>query len=206
VPQGGEFEFKNITITELDHQPLFNGRDLTGWEGAETDASACWQVEDGLLVCTGQDGPWLRSQEEYGDFNLRLSRGATPASIVVCLRMAPIEAGRLMAKVRTASKSRSWTTPRTAIRTSRTISSREASTASPLPANTSPAPRASGTRWEINCRGTSYRVTHNGVVIADAKEADFPELANRQTKGYLGLQNHSEHVWFRNLRLGPAIE
>ena len=56
---------------------------------------------------------------------------------------------------------------------------------------------------EINCRGTSYRVTHNGVVIVNATEDEFPELKDRQLRGFLGLQNHSEHVWFRNVRVGP---
>ena len=56
---------------------------------------------------------------------------------------------------------------------------------------------------EINCRGTSYRVIHNGVVIVDANEKQFPELKERFTQGYLGLQNHSEEVAFRNLRIGP---
>ncbi len=73
VPLGGQFEFRNIRVTELGYKSLFNGRDLTGWEGATQDASRCWKVQDGLLVCTGQRGTWLRSAEQYGDFNLRLA-------------------------------------------------------------------------------------------------------------------------------------
>ena len=57
---------------------------------------------------------------------------------------------------------------------------------------------------EINCLGTAYRVTHNGIAIVDATEEQFPELKNRLVKGFLGLQNHSEHVWFRNVRIGPV--
>ncbi|MFO0843473.1 MAG: protein kinase [Gemmataceae bacterium] len=37
--------------------PLFNGRDLDGWE-AHPDSTAEWKVEDGLLVCEG-GGPSL---------------------------------------------------------------------------------------------------------------------------------------------------
>jgi hypothetical protein len=58
---------------------------------------------------------------------------------------------------------------------------------------------------EINCRGTAYRVSLNGVVVVDATEDKFPDLKLRQLRGYLGLQNHSEHVWFRNVRIGPAL-
>jgi hypothetical protein len=46
-------------------------------------------------------------------------------------------------------------------------------------------------------------VTHNGVVIVDATAQAFPELGRRYVNGYLGLQNHNEEVWFRNLRIGP---
>jgi hypothetical protein len=53
-------------------KPLFNGVDLSGWEGADKDAAACWMVDDHDLVCTGKPGPWLRSTEQYGDFELRL--------------------------------------------------------------------------------------------------------------------------------------
>ena len=35
----------------------------SGWEGAGADAADCWKVADGLLQCTGQEGPWLRSRE-----------------------------------------------------------------------------------------------------------------------------------------------
>jgi hypothetical protein len=59
---------------------------------------------------------------------------------------------------------------------------------------------------EINCVGNHYRITHNGVVIVDAAEKDFPELKNRLPKGFLGLQNHSTQVWFRELRIGTAAE
>jgi hypothetical protein len=49
-------------------------------------------------------------------------------------------------------------------------------------------------------------VTHNGVVVLDATEKAFPELARRELRGYLGLQNHSAEVWFRDIRVGPAMK
>ena len=61
-------------------------------------------------------------------------------------------------------------------------------------------------RLEINCLGTKYHVIHNGVVIVAADQTTFPELKGRLTKGFLGLQNHSEEVWFRNLRIGPPLD
>ena len=50
----------------------------------------------------------------------------------------------------------------------------------------------------------SYRVTHNGVDVIASDENAVAELNQRLVKGFLGLQNHSEEVWFRHLRIGPA--
>src|SRR5947208_2976248 len=57
---------------EAGYHPLFDGKTLAGWEGAGQPAEKCWKVDDGTIVCTGEKGPWLRSKEEFGDFNLRL--------------------------------------------------------------------------------------------------------------------------------------
>jgi hypothetical protein len=208
VPLGGEFAFKNIQVTELDHSALFNAVDLAHWEGAGAEASACWAVEDGLLVCNGQPGPWLRSSEQFNDFNLRLEYrlkeggnsgiyvrvpeggahrgkeidGDVPAGVEVQLlddasdRYKDIAAYQFCGSIYAIAPARQ--------RVSR--------------------PAGQWNTLEIDCRGTSCQVTHNGILVVDATEAEFPELKNRLVRGYLGLQNHSEHVWFRNIRIGPS--
>jgi hypothetical protein len=72
-----------------------------------------------------------------------------------------------------------------------------------------PEPRVSRNagEWnslEINCRGKHYTVIHNGVTVVDASDQEFAELGERRIQGFLGLQNHSERVWFRDIRIGPA--
>jgi len=52
--------------------PLFNGRDLTGWEGDR----ALWLVENGVVVGRSpgiQKNQFLATTRSYGDFELRLS-------------------------------------------------------------------------------------------------------------------------------------
>lgn len=71
VPKGGQFLLRNLCITELGFTSLFNGQNFTGWEGAGQSAETCWKIENGLLVCTGQKGPWLRSCREYDNFSMR---------------------------------------------------------------------------------------------------------------------------------------
>jgi len=209
VPSGGQFEFRNIRITELGYKSLFNGKDLTGWEGAGDDAAKCWKVEDGLLRCTGQKGPWLRSRDEYGDFNLRFQYKLEAAGNSGVYVRVPkggahrgAEAGEKAAGVEI-----------------QLLDDRAKQYAKLQPYQYSgsvyaiaPATKRVGRQpgeWntmEINCAGTHYRITHNGVVIVDATEKEFPELKNRLTRGFLGLQNHSTQVWFRDLRIGPAVK
>ena len=54
-------------------EPLFNGRDLSGWE---TVGDGDWRVEDGAIVVTRKEGrtaaSWLVAEREYADFKLRL--------------------------------------------------------------------------------------------------------------------------------------
>lgn len=52
-------------------EPIFNGRDLTGWKSA--DMEKFWRVEDGILIGENDEkmtGNYLWSEKEYGDFVL----------------------------------------------------------------------------------------------------------------------------------------
>ncbi|MEO2092238.1 MAG: family 16 glycoside hydrolase [Gemmataceae bacterium] len=49
--------------------PLFNGKDLTGWERTN---KAVWEVKDGVLIGSGDDGLLKTKREDYGNFKLRL--------------------------------------------------------------------------------------------------------------------------------------
>jgi len=56
-----------------DPKPLFNGKDLTGWEGDEKT----WRVEDGAIVGGSLDAvvprnEFLCTTAAYGDFELKL--------------------------------------------------------------------------------------------------------------------------------------
>jgi len=186
------------------YKPLFDGQSLSGWEGAGQPAEKCWKVDDGTIVCTGEKGPWLRSKEQYDDFNLRLEyKLKMGGNSGVYIRVpengnhhgdgAGIEVQVLddgADRYRTL-KPYQYTGSLYAI----------------APATSHVAKNVG--EWntlEINCRGTKYHVIHNGTTIIATDELEFPELKGRLTKGHLGLQNHSEEVWFRNLRIGPALD
>jgi len=53
---------------------LFNGKDLSGWEHFLVDEEAemedVWSVEDGLLICKGEPGGYLYTENDYESFRL----------------------------------------------------------------------------------------------------------------------------------------
>jgi len=64
VPGGGQFAIRNVHVTELGHKSLFNGRDLTGWEGAQAPAKSCWQVQRNKPA-TNYSKFWNRAVARY---------------------------------------------------------------------------------------------------------------------------------------------
>jgi len=203
VTLGGQFEFRNIKIKELGKKLAFNGRDFEGWEGAGQPATKCWKVENGELVCTGEKGPWLRSLEEYADFNLRME-------------YLLIDGGNTGVFVRVPEDGNHHG-PKSGLEI-QMLDDYAEKHAKLKPYQYSAGlydivgPNAKVTRkpgaWntiEINCKADRYVITHNGVVVVDADEAQFPVLKERRRSGFIGLQNHSEHVAFRNIRIGPPM-
>ncbi|MCA9320396.1 MAG: DUF1080 domain-containing protein [Planctomycetes bacterium] len=63
---------------------LFDGRSLTGWtrvplqEGS--DMSATWSVEDGVLICRGKPGGYIRTDASFSNYELELEWRWAPGS------------------------------------------------------------------------------------------------------------------------------
>lgn len=208
VPQGGQFLLKNLRVTELGYRSLFNGKNLAGWEPEGGDAEACWSVTDGLLVCSGKKGPWLRSMDEYDDFNLRLEyRLSTGGNSGVYVRVpkdgnhhrddeTKPPAGFEVQILDDAAKEH--------------LKLKDYQYSASLYDFVGANPRVSLPvgQWntlEINCRGQHVTTWHNGFRVTNLKAEDMPQLGLRSVKGYLGLQNHSTVVKLRDIRLGPAV-
>ncbi len=209
VPGGGSFEFRNINITELGHRSLFNGADLAGWQPGDGKEPTCWMVEEGLLVCNGKKGPWLRSDKEYGDFNFRFDYKLKPGGNSGIYVRVPADGAH---RGKEAKQSKAGTEIQLLDdRDPRYAKLKDYQYTGSVYAIVPADPRVGRDpgQWnsmEIDCRGDRYRISHNGVVVLDASAKEFPELKERLRKGFLGLQNHSEEVWFRNLRIGDSLE
>lgn len=199
VPLGGQFEFRDIRLTELDAKPLFNGQDLTGWTAiGDAPAEPTWSVEGGVLRCEGGGGKWLRWDEPMSDVSLVLEYRLPPrGNSGVYVRVpedgrhhgdgAGVEvqilddAGHADLDLKDYQYSASvydfvGADPRVS--------------------------RAAG-EWnilEIQVRGDHYRIRHNGETVVDARAADVPGLSERREQGFIGLQNHGERTEFRRIR------
>lgn len=186
--------------SESNYKSLFDGKSLDGWQQVGGGQES-WKVEDGLLICTGKRGSWLRSSNEYGDFNLRLEYKLKPAGNSGVYVRVPENGSHHGQDAGVEIQILDDSHPRYAKLKPYQFSGSVYAVAAARQRVARPAGQ-----WnclEINCRGRDYRVTHNGLVVVDAKASDFPELNRRLPAGYLGLQNHSEEVYFRNLRIGP---
>lgn len=204
VPGGGQFAFEDIAVTELGSKSLLNGKDLAGWEGGGQDAALCWRVEEGLLLCTGDKGPWLRSNQEYDDFNLRfdykLKAGGNSGVYVRVAKNGahrdPGEGTEIQILDDAAERYKNLKDYQYAGSVYAIAPSREHVGRAPGEWNS----------MEIDCQGNSYVIRHNGTIIVDAAAEEFPMLTGRRLSGFLGLQNHSEEVWFRDIRIGASLQ
>ena len=208
VPNGGQFLFRNIEVTEINYQALFNGRDLAGWDGVGGVADDCWSVIDGVLTCSGKKGPWLRSTEEYGDFNFRLdylvSKGGNSG---VYVRVPPDGNHHRENEAQPPAGFEVQILDDTA---PEHASLKDFQYSASIYDFVGAKPRISRPLgdWnslEINCLNQQITTWHNGVQVTNMTADEFPLLALRSVKGYLGLQNHSTVVGLRHIRIGPPV-
>jgi len=208
VPKGGQFQFRSIQMTELGFRSLFNGKDLAGWDGGGAPAETCWQVRDGRLECTGAPGPWLRSREEFGDFNLRFDYQVSPEGNSGVYVRVPADGNHHRDDDQAPPAGFEVQILDDASPKYKDLKDYQYSASVYDIAGAAPRVSKPAGEWntlEINARGQRIAVTHNGVVVVDLEEEKFPLIKLRQTKGFLGLQNHTTLVTFRNLRVGPPL-
>jgi hypothetical protein len=186
---------------EPGFRSLFNGKDLTGWEGSGKDVEKSWVVIDGTLRCTGKSGPWLRSKEEFGDFELRLEYRVTKeGNSGIYIRVPQSgshhgkDAGVEVQILDDHSPKFQKLRPDQFAGSMYSVLAGSARVAKPT---------GEWNTLTIRCEGTKYQVIHNGTKIIDTDPTATPELGKRRVSGFLGIQNHNKEVWYRNIRIQP---
>lgn len=195
--------------------PLFNGTDLTGWLPSPAPT---WEVHDGVLECVGGSGPWIRTEKEYENFILRLEYKISPkGNSGVFIRCAP-----------TGRSSRTGLEIQILDDSGRPPNRSSSGSLYDVraPDKNMSKPAGEWNQVEVTCKGRQVQVAINGEKVHDVSMDDpalnpRPEevaritetdpnkvpgylaapLAKRRQKGHIGLQNHSNPVWFRNIRV-----
>jgi hypothetical protein len=187
--------------------PLFNGRNLDGWQGA-TDV---YGVEDGMLVCS-KHGPGekesteknLFTTKEYADFILRfefkLESGANNGVAVRSpLKGRIIEVGMEIQILDDYAEQYKKLAPH----------QYHGSIYLLAPAKRGHLkPAGQWNTEEIVFHGRRAKITLNGVVIVDADldNLDYKKYLDKNTgrmraRGYIGFLGHGSRVEFRNIRI-----
>ena len=185
-----------------DWKSLFNGQDLSGWQAIDGPISS-WNVEDGLLYCSGGGGRgWLSTQDEYANFELELEFRVPPDGNSGVFLRAPHKGNPAYEGMEIQIlDDRSGKYPNLKpwqycgslydVEPPKTEASK---------------PAGEWQKMHILCNGRNVKVTLNDTPIIDAnvdgykdKEPAHPGL--KRTSGYVGLQNHGTRLDFRNIRI-----
>ena len=200
VDGGGQFEFRNIELTDLDYKPLFNGQDLSGWTG---DTKG-YTVEDGSLVSRKDSGGKLYTESEHADFSFRFdfklaSGGNNGVGIRTPLKGDPayvaMEIQILDDTAAQFRKIQPWQA--------------HGSIYGVVAAKTGQQkPLGEWNHEEIIARGNHITVILNGVTIVDAEvDASTKTLDGKRhpglarTTGHIGFLGHGARIEFRNMRV-----
>ncbi len=182
---------------------LFDGRSLTGWQGATKG----YRAENGVLVCLEKGGGNLYTTKQYADFIFRFEfKLQSGGNNGVGLRVPD-------PRVRTPS----YTSMEIQILDDSHPKYKDlhdyqyhGSIYGVVPAKRGHLkPVGQWNSEEILCQGYHVKVTLNGAVIVDAdlEKLGFQRLNGQPgdglkiTKGYLGFLGHGSRVEFRNLRI-----
>ncbi len=182
-------------------EPLFNGKDLSGWKVCGGRA-ADWGVGDGVLFTEGTAAGWLMTEKEYADFELRLEYRLTGrANSGVALR-SPLEGDATFSglEVQVADDA-AYPGFRPAQQTG--------SLYDVVPPTALPArPAGAWNQMRVTARGRRVTVEVNGTKVLDADLDRFKGQAGKhpgllRAGGHLGLQSHTGRVEFRQLYVKP---
>ncbi len=174
---------------------LFDGRSLDGWSTLLPNWHR-WCVQDGAIICQRGSAPhpWLRSQQRYSSFILRLEYQLEAGGNSGVFVWAPLDAraSSLGFEVQLMSGP-----PGELDRFN---------TAGAIYGVQPPTEDASRSpdEWndlEIACRGSKVTVRLNGRIVQDFNADDVPIMKTRLRQGFVGLQDHENLVMFRRVRI-----
>ncbi|MBI5684143.1 MAG: DUF1080 domain-containing protein [Verrucomicrobia bacterium] len=187
--------------------PLFNGKNLDGWQGA----TEVYAVEDGKLVCT-KHGPGekestnknLFTTKEYADFILRFEFKLEPGANNGVAVRSPLEGhiaevGMEIQILDDSAECYKNLAPHQYHGSIYLLAPAKRGHLKPV---------GEWNNEEIMFQGRRARITLNGVVIVevDLDNLEYKKYLDRNTgrmraKGHIGFLGHGSRVEFRNIRI-----
>lgn len=185
---------------------LFNGRDLSGWvsfaPGVDRDVQTTWSVRDGVIYCSGVPNGYLRTEDDYRDYQLHLEwrwvAGASNSGVFVHLTGEDKLWPELIeCQLWSGNAGDLVLFPGTSI----TYNGEARSTETTFLDLTKRAPSSENpigewNSYDIVCRGDTIRTTVNGVFQSEGTQAS-------ETWGKIGLQSEGGPIEFRNIYIEP---
>jgi hypothetical protein len=191
--------------------PLFDGKDLSQWRNyGETELGDGWRVEDGTLVLAEAGAGDIVTRQSYGDFELELE-----------WRIAEGGNGGIFILVNEDDNPIYHNAPEVQIldnerHSDREIDSHRSGSLYDLVAShpSSHKPQGEWNTIRIRLEDGLLNIWQNGVptttlvigssawntLVANSKFADW-EGFGASKGGRIGLQDHGDKVWFRNIRI-----
>lgn len=207
----------SLGFAEEGFVPLFNGKNLDGWQGLGGDTSS-YYVKDGLLICKGDGRKMIFTDKQYANFVLRVDVKLDPGGnngvgIRAKLGRRPDLEGMEIQIIDTPYYSRGI--PKHNKEPKDWVKLKDYQTYGSIyglvpakPGHLKPA--GEWNQEEIVCDGRRVKVTLNGAVIVDADLDKVTPLDGEKhpgvtyALGYIALCAHGDYgaqVYFRNLRI-----
>lgn len=174
-------------------EPLFNGKDLTGWV---PEGKCTFVVKGDEIYCPGRGNypTWLRSEEVFENFELRFQ-----------MRMFRYGEGGIFISAPLHGR---CSNVGFEIQLSDEIRNRKPVDISTggifgavAPMKQAAKPLGEWNDLHVVFDWPTLKVTVNGVLVQDLNVEENPELRHRLRSGYLGLQDRGKPYWLKNLRV-----
>lgn len=198
----------SFQLPAADFQPLFNGRDLSGWVNVNC-APETWSVKDDVIACTGVPTGALRTEKQYENFELELEwRHLKPGGNAgVFIWSSPIAARgvpflraievQVLDHGYNADGKNKWYT------THGDVFPIHGSTMTPFgrhngqrsfPSEERSKPSPEWNHYRIVCNDGVLRLSVNGKEVSGGEDCIW-------RKGYIGLESEGSPTEFRNIRI-----